>query len=377
MKTENGKLLEIQFDKDAFSRYRVLSHGLFWLCFVLYEGVVWGNVDGAYSSRLFTSLIELPVKIAATYFTLYVLIDRMLLKKKYELFLGLLLASMIGFGLLLRVIAYYIIYPLYYPEATAVPLFFPSKILIAIFATYSLVAFLATFHLIKHWYRHQQATQQLQKMAQQLEKEKLEAELKLLKSQINPHFLFNILNSLYVLALHSSEKTPDMVYKLSQLMSYMLYDSNQAEVCLEKEIAYIENYISLEKIRYGKRLDVSLNVYEEVKDIKIAPLLLLPFVENSFKHGVSNQLHVGWVRIDILVQRQELVFKIENSKSQMTTLPASGIGLQNVKKRLDLIYQDSYDLKIYDEDDSYLVILKIDIGTGPVKNVQKLKEVNL
>lgn len=377
MKTESGKLLEIQFDKDFFSRYRVLSHGVFWLCFVLYEGVIWGNVDGEYSRRLISSLIELPVKIVATYFTLYVLIDRILLKKKYGLFLGLLFTSMIGFGLLLRIIAYYTIYPLYYPEATAIPLFFLPKILITIFVTYSLVAILATFHLIKHWYRHQQATQQLQKMAQQLEKEKLEAELKLLKSQINPHFLFNILNSLYVLALHSSEKTPEMVYKLSQLMSYMLYDSNQAEVCLEKEIAYIENYISLEKIRYGQRLDVSLNIYEEVKDIKIAPLLLLPFVENSFKHGVSNQISSGWVRIDILTQKQQLIFKIENSKSQVTSLPTSGLGLQNVKKRLDLIYKDNYDLKMYDEDDSYLVILKIEMGTEPIKNKQRLKEANL
>ncbi|HEY5826526.1 MAG TPA: histidine kinase, partial [Cyclobacteriaceae bacterium] len=211
-----------------------------------------------------------------------------------------------------------------------------------------------------HWYRHQQSAMLLEQTAKELEKEKLAAELKLLKSQINPHFLFNTLNNLYALTLNHSSKSPEVVYKLSQLMSYMLYDSNQSEVSLEKEVEYIQNYIALEKIRYSN-LDISMNVFDELKDVRIAPLLILPFVENSFKHGASSQLSSGFIRIDISVQAQTLVIKVENSKidPEIPRRP-SGIGLQNLRKRLELIYPERHTLQIFDEEDVYLVILKID-----------------
>jgi LytS/YehU family sensor histidine kinase len=267
---------------------------------------------------------------------------------------------------------------LYYPDATNVPLFYLPKIFISIFYIYAIVAFVATFHLIKHWYKHQQTTYQLEQTAQQLVKEKLEAELKLLKSQINPHFLFNTLNNLYALTLHHPHKAPEMVYKLSQLMNYMLYDGNQAEVPLEKEIHYIENYIDLEKIRYDKQVDVSLNVYDNVEGVMIAPLLLLPFVENSFKHGLSNRISGGWIRIDILLQNNTLVMKVENSKSdphkEKSIKPISGIGLQNVKKRLALIYPDQYNLQLMDEEETYLVVLKIQLDLKTIKSKTLEKE---
>jgi LytS/YehU family sensor histidine kinase len=328
-------------------------------------------VDGEYGQRLVSASIELPIKIIATYFTLYVLIDKLLIQKRYNLFLVSLVTSMIGFGILLRILAYYTIYPLYYPTATNIPLFFLPKILIAIFVIYSLVAIVASFHIIKHWYDHQQASQLLQQTAQQLEKEKLESELKLLKSQINPHFLFNTLNNLYVLTLNQSKRAPEMVHKLSELMSYMLYDSNQNEVSLKKELQYIENYIALEKVRYESRLDVSLNVYDNIEGITIAPLLILPFVENSFKHGVSNQLSKGWVRIDISVQENVLVVKVENSKAasdiDKIIKPVSGIGLQNVKKRLELIYFNQYQLQVIDEEETYLTILKLELSEENIR----------
>jgi LytS/YehU family sensor histidine kinase len=213
--------------------------------------------------------------------------------------------------------------------------------------------------------------QVLEKTAQDLEKGKLEAELKLLKSQINPHFLFNTLNNLYVLALNSSNRAPEVVYKLSQLMSYMLYESNQTHVALGKEIQYVQNYIALEKIRYGDRLDVALNIFvEDTEGIQIPPLLLLPYIENCFKHGVCNQIDKVWVRIDILVQDEQLVLKVENSKSYFPedlTRKKSGIGLYNARKRLDLIYKDCYNLQIFNEDETFLVILKIQLNGEPVK----------
>jgi two-component system LytT family sensor kinase len=143
-------------------------------------------------------------------------------------------------------------------------------------------------------------------------------------------------------------------------MSYMLYDSNKPFVPLQKEIDYIENYITLEKIRYEDRLDVSLNVLTATENISIAPLLILPFVENSFKHGFGNDIGRVWVHIDILVSGGQLIIKVENSKGapQINSAPVSGIGLVNLKKRLELIYKDRYDLQIIDGD-TYLVILKL------------------
>ncbi|AHM62938.1 signal transduction histidine kinase [Flammeovirgaceae bacterium 311] len=354
--------MDVKFGADLYKKYKLLWHLLFWLTFWVYKGLVYGTIDNDYEVRFASALIELPIKIVAAYFTLYVLIDKFLLKRRYSLFLGSLVASMIGFGLLQRILIYHTVNPIFYPEVLPSPVFYIPKLLITIFTIYSIVALVASFHLIKHAYNNLQVTRQLQQAAQALENEKLEAELKLLKSQVNPHFLFNTLNNLYVLTLSNSQKAPETVYKLSQLMSYMLYESNQQFVPLEKEVQYIENYLALEKIRYGKRLDVSLNVFGEITGIQIAPLLILPFVENCFKHGVSNQLEGGWIRIDLSMQEEQLVLKVENSKSNYLANAAireGGIGLKNVKKRLELVYGENHSLNIHNEEDSYLVVLKI------------------
>jgi two-component system LytT family sensor kinase len=344
------------------TRYRFLLHLLFWTALVIYDVVVWGMVDGAYTEKFISSLTELPVKAAATYFTLYVLIDKFLIQKKYGAFIFLLLISMAVFGIILRFIAYYILYPAFYPQGVIdMPLFFLPKILIAIFVTYSVVAVVASFHLIKHYYMHQQQAQLLQQTAQQLEKEKLAAELKLLKSQINPHFLFNTLNNLYALTMSNSTKAPLMVHKLSELMSYMLYDSNQADVPLDKEIQYIRNYIDLEKVRYGERLEITFNIYGNTEGITIAPLLMLPFVENSFKHGAKNQLHDSWIHIDLEIQPDSLILKVENSKPdfQVENQKASGIGLTNLKRQLNHLYGERYSLQLFDEADTHMAVLKL------------------
>ncbi len=355
------------------TRYRILLHILFWTGIVLYDGLIWGLVDGIFAQKFVASLIDLPTKILATYFTLYVLIDRFLVRKKYTAFLVLLVLSMAGFGLIMRAVGYYTVYPMYYPEGLSIPLLFLPKVLICIFVIYSMVAIVASFHLIKHYYNHQREAQALLQTAQQLEKEKLAAELKLLKSQINPHFLFNTLNNLYVLTLNNSDQAPGMISKLSELMSYMLYDSNQSEVPLDMEIQYIKNYIDLEKIRYGNRLEVLLRIYKDPKGIMIAPLLILPLVENSFKHGARHQLEAGWIHIDIDLQENILIIKVENSKPEYETMPAqqSGIGLSNAKKRLDHLYPNRHSLSLYDETDTYLAVLRLSLTNEPVKEYQE------
>jgi len=158
-------------------------------------------------------------------------------------------------------------------------------------------------------------------------------------------------------------------------MSYMLHDCNQAEVPLLKEVQHLQNYIALESMRYTERLDVSLNLYDDLAEIDIAPLLILPFVENSFKHGVHNQIAKSWVRVDILVQENTLVVKVENStgvspKTSEAMRPFPGIGLENVKKRLALIYPDRHTLQIHAAEETFLVVMKIELSeTRMRKNI--------
>ena len=133
----------------------------------------------------------------------------------------------------------------------------------------------------------------------------------------------------------------------------------------KKELYYIENYIALEKLRYESRLDISLNVYSDLNGIMVAPLMILPFVENCFKHGVSKQINHSWIRIDISAGDGVLTIKVENSRvpeASMTTRSVSGIGLQNVRKRLALIYPERHQLDIHPDEESYLVVLKIKIA---------------
>jgi LytS/YehU family sensor histidine kinase len=207
--------------------------------------------------------------------------------------------------------------------------------------------------LLKFWYANQQAQQVLIQ-------EKLQAELKFLKTQIHPHFLFNTLNNLYALTLKKSDRAPETVLKLSELINYMLYECTSDEVLLDKELKFITNYIDIEKMRYGDKLDVDIRISGEAHERRIAPLILLPFVENCFKHGASESLQRAWVKVSVDLQPTLMVLKVENSKNgKYAGSTKSGIGIQNVKRRLDLLYPDRHELKIINGEETFLVILTI------------------
>ena len=193
------------------------------------------------------------------------------------------------------------------------------------------------------------------------EKEKVTAELQLLKAQVHPHFLFNTLNNIYSFALENSPKTPGLILKLSSLLSYMLYDCKADEVLLEKEIAVMKDYIDLEKERYGNKIEISLNIEGDIKDKYISPLLLLPFLENAFKHGTSDQLEKPWLSVDVSVKNYTMRCKIVNSKNNYVPLSENGIGIQNVKKRLEFLYPGNYELKMNDEEDFFVVSLLLEL----------------
>ena len=194
-----------------------------------------------------------------------------------------------------------------------------------------------------------------------LKEQKKTTELNLLKHQLNPHFLFNTLNNLYALALKKSDKTPEVIAKLSEILDYILYQCKDNYVPLNKEIDLLENYIGLEKVRYGNRVEVIFDKYINY-DVKIAPLILLTFVENAFKHGISQELQKGIINISISANEKEMVFNLKNSKPKSQTDSFSSkkaIGMNNTKMQLDLLYPNLYVLNINNKPLEYSLELKL------------------
>lgn len=197
-----------------------------------------------------------------------------------------------------------------------------------------------------------------ERVQRDLENQRLTAELAFLKSQINPHFLFNSLNSIYSLAYQKSDTTPEAILKLSEIMRYMLYESNDNKVDLAKELQYLQNYIDLQKIRFGNKAFVDFKITGEVGVQKIVPLLLIAFIENAFKHGVANDPSSP-ICLRINLDGTHLHFFMENKKHMMNRDTEGGIGLNNVKRRLDLLYHGKYTLTIQDEATTYTCELSL------------------
>jgi len=198
---------------------------------------------------------------------------------------------------------------------------------------------------------------------ERIQAEKIITELNFLKSQVHPHFLFNTLNNIYVLALKKDNRTSSTVRKLGDMMEYMVDSSDRNLVPIRKEVELIQNYIDLEKLRYGDRLLLQFDYNEEDLDYKIAPLMLLSFVENAFKHGVSGDLENPTVKITLKSSEEYMTFNIYNTKSSIAQRDEKsykqGIGVSNVKRQLDLIYEKDYNLEIIEETYTYEVRLKI------------------
>ena len=224
--------------------------------------------------------------------------------------------------------------------------------------------FALVIKLIKRWLQKQKETEQLAK-------EKTNAELQLLKAQIHPHFLFNTLNNIYFFTLTTAPQAPEMIKKLSSLLQYILNECNRPLVPLEKELKMLNDYIDLEKIRYGDQLRISTEIIGSDQNIMIAPLLLIPFVENSFKHGASKMIIKPFIKMVITCEKDELAFLLTNSKpeSSVTSSKIGGIGIKNVKKRLQLLYPESHELNIVDERETFTIFLKIQIKEPPLTTI--------
>jgi hypothetical protein len=214
------------------------------------------------------------------------------------------------------------------------------------------LGFALMIKLVKRWWQKQKETELLAK-------EKTKAELQLLKAQVHPHFLFNTLNNIYFFTLTNSTQAPVMIKKLSGMLHYILNECDQPLVPLEKEIKMIEDYMALEKIRYAEQMQMTIEIDDNNDGKMMAPLLLIPFVENSFKHGASKMITQPWVKLNIYIENNRLHFMIINSKPPTNgpALSKGNIGLKNVTKRLELLYPGTHELNIVSEPDSYAVYL--------------------
>lgn len=331
---------------------RVAYHGLFWLClfaFLLY----FDQTPISRADRWFNEFINLLFYAVLVYFNLRYLIPNYLTKKKFLTYVLLLLAA--SFLLTpLRLLFFYF-------RFAGTP--YLQQSLIANLNIYFILTFFigggsTVLKIITDWFRQLRETQELQTQTMQ-------SELRFLKSQINPHFLFNTLNNLYALTLKKSDKAPEIVIKLSEMMRYMLYECNEKRVPLKKEVNYLSNYLDLEHLRQNERIRIEFAVDGQISNQEIAPLLFIPFLENSFKHGLNNQLQEGFVDIKLLVDDKQVDFYIENSKGQTIPRsdgrPSGGIGLVNVRRRLNLLYPNQYQLQVSNNPNTFAVHLSIDL----------------
>jgi two-component system, LytTR family, sensor kinase len=339
---------------------RILSHVAFWLFFLAFYTFIFGYPDH-YLFILKGNLLSLPIDMMAVYFTIYFLLPKYLVKRKYFLFSIWFIVSATIFVLTERAFAYFIVYA----DINRHLDFFNIRIFSWFVYIYVFVFFALFIKISKTWYINYKKSSRLEKEKLETELRLKEAELKLLKAQNHPHFLFNTLNNLYGLTLEKSDNAPEVVLKLSALLDYMLYECNSPEVLLKKEIDHIKNYIALEQLRYDDSLKLELKIMGGINHQKIAPLLLLPFVENSFKHGASDDPNNSWIKIHLNVSDSNLDFEISNSKSCQQgpglSSYSEGIGLKNVKKRIELAYQGNYELKIEDKETVFSVKLKLNL----------------
>ncbi|MGE8426739.1 MAG: sensor histidine kinase [Sphingobacterium sp.] len=345
---------------------RLFAHLIFWLCVTTFLLLLF-KVGGPGYWPIFKVLMMLmPVHIAYFYTLSYVIVPKYLYTRRF-LQLGLVLLLLVfSAALAYRLIEIFFADPYFFKEMQKLnpaakwkklngtflqQLSNPEYFIHALEQSNSVVWIGLVIKFVQMWHEKKQVA--------------LQSELNFLKSQIHPHFLFNTLNNLYALTLKQSAKSPEVVLGLSDILRYMLYECNSDYVALRRDVAIIQNYLALERLRYGDRLDLNFNLKGNIGDQFIAPLLMIPLIENAFKHGASEMMEEAWINIDLDVDDRRLKLKVSNGRPESdhtSGLPCGNIGLSNLRKRLELLYPLRHTLTIFEEEDMYLAILEIQLG---------------
>ena len=345
--------------------YRLRLHIIFWIAYILFESYLeFAWISSSYASvppfdrwlmALYGEATLCIVKIPLSYFIVYLLNN---LSVKIKNALVSLSISVIAFAvaiIIYRLLVIYLVLPYMYHEKTGAQFLFTLDRITSSFL--DLVFIVGVVVAVKQ-YRLSQAAKENEK---QLVKDKLESELKFLRTQMNPHFLFNTLNNIYALARKRSEDTADVVMRLSKLLRFMLYESGSSTITIAEELRVLNDYLELEKIRYSDRLTILFTKSVDNEAQPIAPLILLPFVDNAFKHGASESRFDSFVHIKVQLKQGQLVFTVENSKDENgTTEIRENIGLKNVRRQLELMYPE-HTLAVENDKNNFKILLTINL----------------
>ena len=350
---------------------RLTRHFIYWLlCFVFmvisFPPKGGGSINGIasmgyqryYEMVVIRTCFHITCQALFSYLLMYFLVPAFFWKKKYVTFLFSLLIVWLVVALFRFCIFYYGYNPLMFH--LKFDLDSPSHLIIrSLTQTVGGPAFAGLIFMSLKFFKD---WQQKQKDNNNLEKENAYAELNLLKAQVHPHFLFNTLNNIYSFALDKSAKAGEMVLQLSEIMKYMIQDCATDYISLNKELKIMDTYIELEKVRYGNRLDIKIDIAGATYDKTITPLIMIPFVENSFKHGASQMLNDPWIKLFIQADDSVLHFTLSNSKaSDVFKAGKKGIGLANVRKRLQLLYPQNHLLLIEETANTFTVNMQVPI----------------
>lgn len=334
------------------SRWQIFWHVFFWVVMISFLIFI-SQIDEKKINvnEILVVFVLFPfINISLFYINYLVLLPRFFHKKRYSIYAVIIVVTVIlfgfgkyGIGLIFKQ------YVLIHSNGHAIG--FGAYFLGTVFTSLFFLFLSTALKFAIDWFLNE-------RIQRDLENQRLSAELAFLKSQINPHFLFNSLNSIYSLAYQRSATTPEAILKLSEIMRYMLYECNDNKVDLDKELQYLQNYIDLQKIRFSNKAYIDYKVEGKIQNQQIVPLLLIAFIENAFKHGVAND-PLTPIRLLIDVDEEHLHFYIQNKKHTNNRDASGGIGLNNVKRRLNLLYPDKYNLDIKDETDTYTVELSL------------------
>ena len=349
------------------NKYVILIHILFWSGYLSLSVFVFSGGSVLEHAPVF-SLVQIIPQMFIAYLNMEYLIPKFFMRKKYFLYIISVVGCFVGLHLFYEFIFPFII-DIYFPPGIEGRRWMnenrpgrgqgfrnPAR-------RFRIVAFTQTLaiYFLSTAFKTSQIALKREKEASELKSENLNSELKFLRSQINPHFLFNALNNIYSLSIVKSDKTPDIILKLSDMLRYIIYDCNAERVPLEKEINYINNYIDLQRLKDDDITNIKMDVQGVDPSTSIAPMIFIPFIENSFKHSKIEDLENGWIKIKIVNKTEQLTFEISNSlsKSEFTKDKIGGVGIENVKRRLELLYPKKHELNISQADSTFLVKLKL------------------
>lgn len=326
-----GNLIDL-----LFTRHRWVIHVFFWLTVLVFYVLFFGRRNSNYGQTFFFVGLLMPVTIGTTYFLNYYLVPRYLMKERYGFFLLYFfytLTASLFLEMMIAMLTFIVMAQVNIKDMS------PASIDIFFLLTSLLmVVFLGlAIKLLLHW-------RQSKEDYQKLMRDKVEAELKFLKVQLNPHFLFNTLNNLYYLTTERSDKAPQAILALSEMLDYVLHQGKAELVPLESELKQVDHYIALEMLRYEDRIEIEKDISGVTGDHTIGPMMLITLIENAFKHGVMKSAGKSWIKLKVKCRPGQV--EIEISNSNRTGLPGKGIGLENLSSQLEHLYPGRHTLQV-------------------------------